>query len=189
MATFRAACWTLMGCGYIVDLAVRHHLAAGLHEVFAVLERHQPPVHDASVGGVQGHDSLQGRDALGPCSHRCLRPPPRSLTLQYGSRSRISLASMMLRSRTLFFMPRSYRAFSLGTSSCSTATMSCRCGDTGGQRQQSENNRLRESLGVGPFRISCKGAPSCHSTRRLTWLLAHTDGPSASPACSRCRCE
>lgn len=131
MATFRAACWTLMGCGYIVDLAVRHHLAASLHEVFAVLERHQPPVHDASVGGVQGHDSLQGRDALGPCSHRCLRPPPRSLTLQYGSRSRISLASMMLRSRTLFFMPRSYRAFSLGTSSCSTATMSCRCGDTG----------------------------------------------------------
>lgn len=34
------------------------------------------------------------------------------------------LASTILRSRTLFFMPRSYKAFSLGISSCSTATMS-----------------------------------------------------------------
>lgn len=37
----------------------------------------------------------------------------------------MALASMMLRSRTLFFIPRSYRAFSLGISSCSAATISC----------------------------------------------------------------
>lgn len=40
-----------------------------------------------------------------------------------------------------------------------------------------------------PFHISCKGALSSRSTRRLKWLLAHTVGPSASPACSRSRCE
>lgn len=59
-ATFGAACWTLIGCGDVVDLTVRQHLAAGLHKVFAVLESHQTPVHDAGVGGVQGHYSLQG---------------------------------------------------------------------------------------------------------------------------------
>lgn len=40
-----------------------------------------------------------------------------------------------------------------------------------------------------PFHISCKGALSSRSTRRLKWLLAHTVGPSASLACSRSRCE
>lgn len=74
MATFGAARWTLIGSGDIPDLAVGHHLAAGLHKVFAVLESHQPPVHDPSVGGVQGHYSLQRRTDLGPCSH--LGPPP-----------------------------------------------------------------------------------------------------------------
>lgn len=40
-----------------------------------------------------------------------------------------------------------------------------------------------------PFHISCKGVLSSRSTRRLKWLLAHTDEPSATPACSRSRCE
>lgn len=40
-----------------------------------------------------------------------------------------------------------------------------------------------------PSHISCTGVPSCHSTRRLKWPLAHTDGPSASRVCSRSRCE
>ena len=40
-----------------------------------------------------------------------------------------------------------------------------------------------------PFHISCKGGLSSHSTRRPRWPLAHTDGPSGSLVCSRCRCE
>lgn len=40
-----------------------------------------------------------------------------------------------------------------------------------------------------PFHISCKGVLSSHSTHRLKWLLAHTDGPSVTLVCSRSHCE
>lgn len=128
--TLSAPCWALLGHGNIIDLRFSYHRAARLFKVFAVPESHHPPVHNAGVGWIQGQYTLQGRHTIGLHCHLffCMstNSAPETLTLQYGSRSRIPLASTILRSRTLFFMPRSYRAFRLGISSCSTATISCK---------------------------------------------------------------
>lgn len=57
-----------------------------------------------------------------PCEHVCV--VSESLTLQYGSFFFISSCWISLRPWTPFCRPLSYRAWSLGISSCSTATIS-----------------------------------------------------------------
>lgn len=58
--TFGTPLWALLRHGDVVDLRLGDHGAAGLLKVFAVPESDQPPVHDACVRRVQGHDALRG---------------------------------------------------------------------------------------------------------------------------------
>lgn len=62
--TLCAPLWALLRHGDVVDLRLGDHGAAGLLKVFAVLESDHPPVHDAGVRRVQGHDALRGKQTL-----------------------------------------------------------------------------------------------------------------------------
>lgn len=66
--TLSAPCWALPGHGNIIDLRFSYHRAACLLKVFTVPESHHPPVHNASVGWIQGHYTLQRRHTI---SLRC----------------------------------------------------------------------------------------------------------------------
>lgn len=116
-----------------------------------------------------------------------------TLTLQYGSFSRMALASIRRRSRTLFFWPRSYRAFRRGISSLSTATISW--GHTHihtryslCQDQDLFSVVLRVLCSFSPCHISYKGHLSSDSTDMSAWIHEHKAEPSESPVCSKSRC-
>lgn len=62
--TLGAPLRALLRHGDVVDLRLGDHGAAGLLKVLAVLQSDQPPVHDASVRRVQGHDALREKQTL-----------------------------------------------------------------------------------------------------------------------------